>query len=167
MSYENKFYEANKKNVWSQNGEDGCVQAILVKLGIASGWVCEFGAWDGIHLSNTFALIEKGFKGVLIEGDKTRFQDLKKLVDRFPNIIPICSYVDPRLDSKHTLDEILQRTDCPKDFVLLSIDIDSYDYQVWKSFMNYKPQVVIIEITSSVEPTRMDWIHDQPRLSEV
>lgn len=36
----------------------------------------EFGAWDGKHLSNTFALVEQGARAVYIEGDEGRFQDL-------------------------------------------------------------------------------------------
>jgi len=160
ISNENKFYEENKNNVYSQNGEDGCIKAILTKLAIKSGWICEFGAWDGVHLSNTFALIEKGFNGVFIEGDRAKFENLKKTADKFPNITPVCSYVDHREDSKHTLDDILVRTDCVENFVLLSIDIDSYDYQVWKSFRNYRPRIVIIEINSAVDPSRMDYIHD-------
>lgn len=39
----------------------------------------------------------------------------------------------------------LKQTDIPNDFELLSIDIDSYDYQVWKSLKVYKPKIVIIE----------------------
>ena len=37
----------------------------------------------------------------------------------------------------------------PKDFELLSIDIDSCDYQVWQSIEHYKPKLVIIEIDST------------------
>ncbi len=29
--------------------------------------VCEFGPWDGKHLSNTFYLVEKGYRSVLLK----------------------------------------------------------------------------------------------------
>ena len=52
-----------KKNVFSQNGEDGILEILLKKLKLLSknkdNWCCEFGAWDGIHGSNTFNLIKK------------------------------------------------------------------------------------------------------------
>ena len=47
----NKF----KKNIYSQNGEDGILQELLKKLNLEkNGWCCEFGAWDGIYLCNTY-----------------------------------------------------------------------------------------------------------------
>ncbi len=157
--YENKFYEDNKFDVYSQNGEDGVVQAILTRLDIQGGWVCEFGAWDGIFLSNTFALVEKGFKAVYIEGHQERFNNLQKTCYEFPNIIPVLSMVEHAQNSKKSLDKILTRTDIPHDFVLLSIDIDSFDYQVWQSVEKYRPRVVIVEINSSIIATRTDYIH--------
>ena len=67
--YTNRFYAQYAKDIHSQNGEDGIIEELLKRLEIKDGWVCEFGAWDGVYLSNTFALVEKGFKGVYIEGD--------------------------------------------------------------------------------------------------
>ena len=53
----------------------------LKRLNIENGWVCEFGSWDGKHLSNTFNLIEnKNFNAVFIEGDKNKYKDLLKTV---------------------------------------------------------------------------------------
>ena len=37
----------------------------------------EFGAWDGIHYSNSFALVERhNWNAVYIEGDKKKYNDL-------------------------------------------------------------------------------------------
>ena len=35
---------------------------------------------------------------------------------------------------------------------MLSIDIDSYDLEVWEGLANYKPAIVVIEINSSTPP---------------
>ena len=48
-----------RKNLYSQYGEDGIIAKIFDILDIKSGYVCEFGAWDGIHLSNTYNLYAK------------------------------------------------------------------------------------------------------------
>ena len=53
-----RFEGRHTSNVFSQNGEDGIIEEILNRLEIQTGWVCEFGAWDGIYLSNTFNLIK-------------------------------------------------------------------------------------------------------------
>jgi hypothetical protein len=117
-----------------------------------SSWCVEVGAWDGIHQSNTFALVEQGWKAVYIEGDSYRFQDLLKTAHKFSNIIPIEAFVSQHRDNPFSLENLLSGTKIPKDFVLLSIDIDSYDLDVWESLSGYFPQIVVIEINSSVNP---------------
>lgn len=157
--YTNRFYNTYSKNVYSQNGEDGIVEELLKRLNINNGWVCEFGAWDGIHLSNTFNLVTKGFDAVFIEGDVNKYGDLLKTVNKYNNIIPINAFVDYN-DTQNSLDNLLKKTNIPIDFDILSIDIDSYDYQVWKSLKTYHPKIVIIEINSSVNTNNNNHIHE-------
>ena len=59
---------------------------------------------------------------------------------------------------KNNLNNILARTNIPNDFELLSIDIDSFDLDVWNSFSG-NPKVVVIEINSSLRPGIIQW-HD-------
>jgi hypothetical protein len=44
------------------------------------------------------------------------------------------------------------QTPIPKEFELLSIDIDSYDLDVWESLSEYSPKIVVIEINSHIPP---------------
>jgi hypothetical protein len=41
------------RNLFSQNGEDGVIERILNIVGQGGRTCCEFGASDGVHLSNT------------------------------------------------------------------------------------------------------------------
>ncbi|MEN8846014.1 MAG: hypothetical protein ABF261_07040 [Candidatus Arcticimaribacter sp.] len=156
MFYQNKFYNKYNKNIYSQNGEDGIIEELFNRLNIKNGWVCEFGATNGIHFSNTFNLVKKGFNSVMIEGDAKRYQSLLKTAKNHKNIIPINSYIGYE---ENLLDDILQQVEIPKDFDLLSIDIDSYDYYVWKSIEKYSPKLVVIEINSTVNPYNENWIY--------
>jgi hypothetical protein len=66
-------FQKYRKNIFSQNGEDGVISEILerLKLNKNNSWCCEFGAWDGIHGSNTFNLVKHSdYNAVYIEGDK-------------------------------------------------------------------------------------------------
>ena len=136
----------NRTNVFSQNGEDGIVEKIFEELGIECGQCCEFGAWDGKHFSNTFRLIkEKNWTALYIEGDPEKYKDLLKTCEEYPNITPINTYVN-----KDNLDEIITENGFSKDIDLLSIDVDSIDYEIWKNLLEVKPKVVIIEPSNQI-----------------
>ena len=70
-----------KKNYYSQFGEDGIFEEIINRLGNHSDKDCvEFGAWDGIFLSNTYHFIKNhSFKGILIEGNKKNINFLNSI----------------------------------------------------------------------------------------
>lgn len=146
----------HKKNIHSQNGEDGILGLIFSKLDGVTRWCVEFGAWDGKHLSNTFALVEKGWNAVYIEGDEIKYDDLLATVNLHKNIIPINAMV--QYEGSESLSALLEKTSIPSDYDLLSIDIDSYDLAVWSSY-NGNPKVVVIEINSTIRPGVDQW-HD-------
>ena len=65
-------------NIHSQRGQDGILAEIFRRLGLTQGQFVEFGGWDGIYLSNSRFLFEKGWSGVFIECDAQKFNTLKK-----------------------------------------------------------------------------------------
>lgn len=154
----NTFAKQYSKNVYSQNGEDGILDEICQRLNLVPQWVCEFGAWDGKFLSNTFQFIERGAKAVLIEGDCGKFKDLLALRETYPGIHPVCAMVSAT-DPTRKLDTLLGATDIPCDFDVLSIDVDGEDYHMWESLENYQPKIVVIEINSLVHPNNCEYIH--------
>ncbi len=152
-----KIYSFNR---FSQNGEDGIIEEIIRRLRLneqKENWCVEFGAWDGIYLSNTFNLVLQGWNAVYIEGDQKRFKDLLKTSKKHNNIFPINDYVSKNRESKSSLNNLLKKNKLPKNFDLLSIDIDSFDLEVWESLDNYNPKIVIIEINSSYPPGVIKW----------
>lgn len=138
----------------SQDGEDGIVGKILETLGTQESWCVEFGAWDGEHLTNTYNLIaSQGFSAVLIEGSPSRYAVLRERFKDSAKVTALNTYVGFTADDG--LDSILAATPVPRDFAVLSIDIDGNDYHVWKAVTRYRPKLVVIEynptIPSSVE----------------
>jgi len=138
-----------RKNVYSFEGEDGIIEKIFDILKIKNGYFCEFGAWDGIHGSNTRVLLEKNWKGVYIEAGYDRYLQCCENTKSFKNNVVCLNNTISPYEEQSKIDFLLKNTFLPKDFELLSIDIDSCDYQVWQSIKHYKPKLVIIEIDST------------------
>jgi hypothetical protein len=135
------------RNEHSQWGEDGILDKLFGLMGVESGYFVEFGAWDGIHFSNTYALYRKGWSGCYIEGNSTRFLELQKNVtaDRVTNV-----NVFVTIDGENSFDSIMARVKAPPYIEVLSIDIDSDDLAIWRSISTYVPKVVIIEYNPTI-----------------
>ena len=95
-----------------------------------------------------------------IEGDIINFKTYYKTKKENNNIIAINKYVSKTKLCK-LLDNILKNTKIPSKFEILSIDIDSYDLEVWESIISYKPKIVIIEINSEYLPGIIKWHSDK------
>lgn len=146
------------RDVHSQRGEDGILEEVFKHIPGGERWCVEFGAWDGVHLSNTRYLMEQGWHGVFIEADPERFKDLERTYADNPLAHCMCTYVN--FTGPDTLDNLLARTPIPQDFDLLSIDIDGNDYHMWESVQRYNPKVVIIEFNPAI-PADVEFI--QPK----
>lgn len=141
----------HKKFVYSQKGEDGIIEKILEILPRKSKWCVEFGAYDGVHFSNTRNLIENhSYSAVLIEPDKNKFRSLVDNYHGRENVLLINDLVG--LSKTNNLDAILMRTKIPVTFDFLSIDIDGNDYYVWEQVKKYEPKIVCIEFNPTIPP---------------
>ncbi len=130
----------------SSHGEYGILKEIFDRLGIDKGVCCEFGAWDGIKFSNTYNLIvDHGWSAVLIEIEPERYAALRQNARSWPQVKTFQTLIhyDPLQGT--LLDDFFDSVKVPQDLDLLSIDIDSCDYQVWDALKRYKPKVVVIE----------------------
>ena len=61
---------------FSQNGEDGILQEIFRRINIKKGYFLEIGTGDGSE-NNTRLLLELGWKGTWIDGDRESVQTVK------------------------------------------------------------------------------------------
>ena len=150
-----------RKNVYSQYGEDGVIEKIFEVIGITGGYVCEFGAWDGIHCSNTYNLYSEDshFIPILIESDDEKYQSLEENLIDIEKKYTIKKFLNKDNDHKDSLSNIIKNFKIEnlnnKNFVLLSIDVDGPDYEIWKNFTDYSPQVVIIEADKLLHPEEL------------
>lgn len=148
---DNQFLNRYRKNVKSQFGEDGIIAKIfeILPRDRQNHWSCEFGAWDGKHCSNTYNLLMNvGWRGVLIEANPRKFRDLQVTYKGVDRAVLLNEFV--QFSGENTLDQILARHAIPRDFDLLSIDIDGNDYHILASIQVYRPKVIVIEFNPTI-----------------
>ena len=141
----------HKKNIYSQNGEDGIIEYIFNKMNITKGNFIEFGAWDGKHLSNTYKLFLEKWSGIFIEADTDKY---KVLIENFGKEEKItCINTKVGFDENDNLDQIIANSNhINKDFDFISIDVDGLDYWIFEKMEKYLPKVICIEVNAGHSP---------------
>ena len=128
---------AHAVSVYSQGGEDGVLLRIFERIGVRHRAFVEFGAWDGRHWSNTANLrLHHGWQGLLMEGSDRADGELVRR---------------ERVDAEN-VEALFRRYAVPRDFDLLSIDIDGNDYWVWRALEAWVPRVVVVEYNVFFRP---------------
>jgi len=119
---------------YSQLGEESIIQAIFGQIGTTNSYFVDFGAGDGVTLSNTRLLKELGWNGLMMDGDNKGNKDVMQEHITADNI-----------------NKLFAKYNVPGKFDLLSLDIDGNDYWVWKA-LEYEPRVVVIEFNGTIPP---------------
>lgn len=138
--------ESAERKVFSQNGEDGVIDAIFAAVGTTNRYFVEFGAHDATEC-NTARLLEVGWTGLLMDGQGA---------SRNPRAVVHKEFV-----TAENINFLLRKYGVPHEFDLLSIDIDGNDYWVWRA-IEYRPRVVVIEYNASVPPSERRTITYDP-----
>lgn len=121
------FAKKYGKNIFSQCGEDGILEEVIDRIALIGGVSVEFGAPTREYCSNTFHLPDHWVKYYF---DINPSDDAVTKMEITPdniNTLPACT--------------------------ILSMDTDGEDLRLWQAYKG-KPDIVIIEINSSLEPMK-------------
>lgn len=118
-----------ERKEFSQNGEDGIINAIFAMIGTTNKYFVEFGVENGIECNTRYLSKYKGWKGLLMDGSNEN-PDLN---------------LHKEFITAENIETLFQKYNVPTELDLLSIDIDGNDYWIWKAITHYKPRVVIME----------------------
>lgn len=130
----------------SQYGEEGIIDEIMKRIGVKEGFLVEFGGFDGVSMSNTRFLADRGWKGAFIEPDDELFAKMKKNLSPYPDILCLKEFVTPceGTGKGYTIDEIADHYFPHAEIDVMSIDIDGLDFLVLKNLQR-KPKLIVIE----------------------
>lgn len=145
------------KNIFSQSGQDGILQEIFNRLNIKNGTFIEFGAWDGIHLSNCRNLAINNWNGLFIEANTEKFNELKNNYKKFEKIKTLNCFVESI--GAMSIDSIINDFKF-ENIDLLAIDIDGLDYKIIES-LEFRPKVILMEGGGIISPYVTDRISDE------
>lgn len=125
------------KNKYSQTGEEIILQHIFSKIGTTNQYLVDFGAGDGFTLSNSALLLENGWNGLRMDGNNRGNQTVKQ------------EFITPA-----NIDRLFEKYNVPNQFDLLSIDMDSCDFEVLHNILayEYRPRIVCAEYNPAFAP---------------
>jgi hypothetical protein len=124
--------------VFSQNGEDGVLDEILRRVGTRTRTFVEFGAGSGAEALCVYLADVAGWNGLFIEANPPEFAVLSA---KYAMSTRVAAH--PAMITPDNVEQTFARFDVPEEFDVLSIDIDSHEYWVWRAITRYRPRVVI------------------------
>jgi hypothetical protein len=137
------------RNVYSQDGEDGILEAVFARIGVQSRLCIEFGAWDGLHLSNSAVFWRNGWRAVLIESAADRY---RSLLSNTAGYDCLCIHHTVTPSGEGALEPLLLRRGLEGPADLLVIDVDGDDYQIFAGLHDLRPRVVCCEYNPTIPP---------------
>jgi hypothetical protein len=134
---------------FSSFGEEELLEKFIAELlPRGSRTAVDIGAGDGRTGSNTLALFKSGWRGVGVEWDARRFAKLAAVYERLPKVSACRLRVTPE-----NVAALLEAYGIEREFGVLSVDIDSYDYWVLDAVLaRYRPGIVVTEINEKIPP---------------
>ena len=131
--------------VFSQNQEDGMVAEVFERIGTGSRRFVEFGVQDGLECNSTFLLM-RGWSGAWIEGSAVDAARAKAAFASYP-VEVVNDFV-----TVENADALISLLAGGEELDLLSIDVDTIDYWLWKAIVSVRPRLVVIEYNASWPP---------------
>ncbi|HEV2881551.1 MAG TPA: hypothetical protein VGX24_09770 [Pyrinomonadaceae bacterium] len=135
---------------FSNFGEEQILRKYVTQLLPAgtSRTAVDIGAGDGVRGSNTYALFREGWRGVGFEGSNRKVCKLAAAYKHYPQVSAANCVVTPS-----NVVPLLRAYDIEREFGVLSLDIDSYDYWVLDAVLSeFRPRVVVTEINEKIPP---------------
>ena len=139
-----------KFKIYSKHGGDGILAYIFSKIGTANNTFIEIGMENGRECNTANLALNFGWRGLMIDANEEWIKSAQlfykeRLGDRSGNVKVIASFI-----MAENIDQSLTTNGFKGEVDLLSIDIDSNDYWVWRSITVISPRVVIMEYNAAL-----------------
>lgn len=144
--------------VCSQNAEDGILHEIFRRIGTTNRVFAEVGVGNGRE-NNTAFLLSQGWTGFWLDADDAFLQALANR----PDLPPECLKHLVAFVSRENIAALFAQLGVPRDFDLLSLDIDQNTYYAWEGLAGFRPRVVVAEYNAALPPDVVWKVRYDPR----
>ena len=141
----------------SQHEEDGITLALLRAAGARHRTFVDIGCGGNGGNSGVLAY-ELGWSGLMVDANRKAVQQAAQLFGFNPGVRVVKARV-----STATIDAFLAANGAAGEVDFMSIDIDSFDYWLWRAIDGCSPRVLVMEYNGLFGPDRAVTVPDAPR----
>jgi hypothetical protein len=140
--------------VFSQTDEDGILLYIFSIIGTVNKRSVEVCAGDGIECNSANLIINHGWDGLLVDGNKSLVKRGQEFYQTNPH-----TYVYPpkfvhNWITRDNINSIIKNNGFEGKIDFLSIDMDGVDYWIWEAINVIEPRVVVVEYQDILGPEK-------------
>lgn len=130
--------------VFSQWGDDGIIQWLILNLDLKEKTFVEFGVENYSESNTRFLLMNNNWSGLVMDGSFKKVKQIKNSYYYWKHeLTAIASFID-----SDNINKLISSGFSDKKLGLLHIDIDGNDYWIWKAIDVVDPDIVIVEYNS-------------------
>ena len=141
-------------SIYSQNGEDGILLALIEQTGAACKTFVEIGVEDARECNTAILAFLLGWDGLMLEANPmavdTGLRLASRLLARKRNRLQIRQ----AFVTAENVNRLIEEAGFRGELGVLSIDVDGVDYWLWKALRGVNPRLVAIEYNASFGATR-------------
>lgn len=138
--------------VYSHTDEDGMLLYIFSIIGTHSRKCVEICAGNGKECNSANLIINHGWHGLLVDGNKKLVREGIKFYRKNPNTYAFPPKFANAWVTQENVNSIIGENGFKGEIDLLIIDLDSTDYWIWKAIDVVDPRVVIVEYQDILGP---------------
>lgn len=140
--------------VYSETDEDGILLYIFAIIGSVNKKCVEICAGNGIECNTANLIVNHGWRGLLIDGNKYSVEEGKMFYKKNQNTHVYPPTFVHAWVTRDNVNEVIMKNGFKGEIDLLSIDMDGVDYWIWDAVKVIGPRVVVVEYQDIIGPEK-------------
>lgn len=139
---------------FSQTNEDGILHYIFSLIGTKNKKCVELGCGSGIECNTANLIINHGWNGLLIDGNKDQIREGNSFYRQNSHTYVYPPKLRHAWITKENINNILVENGFEGEIDLLSIDLSGVDYWIWEAIEVIAPRVLVLDYQDILGPNK-------------